>query len=44
MTSALVFLFLWVFALFLGYKFVFLNINQVEKYPERYFDIDDKKE
>ncbi|CAD7287121.1 MULTISPECIES: hypothetical protein [Campylobacter] len=44
MVSALVFLFLWVLALYLGYKFVFLNINQTEKYPERYFDLEEKKE
>lgn len=44
MSTSLFFLFLWILALFLGYKFVFLNINQVEKYPERYFDGLDKKE
>lgn len=42
MASALIFLFLWILSLYLGYKFVFLNINQIEKYPERYFDLDQK--
>lgn len=43
MSTSLFFLFLWILALFLGYKFVFLNIKQVEKYPDRYFSDFDKK-
>lgn len=31
MISALVFLFLWILSIFLGYKFVVLNINEIEK-------------
>ncbi|WP_257792133.1 MULTISPECIES: hypothetical protein [Campylobacter] len=42
MISALVFFFLWILSLFLGYKFVLLNIKEVEKYPQRYFDFEDK--
>ncbi|MBE3606794.1 hypothetical protein CCAL13119_07550 [Campylobacter sp. RM13119] len=38
MTSAIFFFSLWIVALFASYKFVLLNIKQVEKYPERYFD------
>ncbi|WP_169975185.1 MULTISPECIES: hypothetical protein [unclassified Campylobacter] len=38
MTTAIIFFFLWILALFLSYKFVLLNVNQVEKYPERYFE------
>lgn len=38
MVSAAIFFLLWILALFGAYKFVCLNIRQVEKYPERYFD------
>lgn len=31
MTSALIFCFLWILSLFLGYKFVLLNVNELEK-------------
>lgn len=42
MTTSIFFFSLWILALFLSYKFVLLNINQVEKYPERYFEDMDK--
>lgn len=44
MGTSIFFFSLWIVALFLSYKFVLLNINQVEKYPERYFEnLEDEK-
>ena len=37
MIEAIVFLFLWVLALFGGYKFVHFNIKHVEKNDDKYF-------
>ncbi|BCX80265.1 hypothetical protein [Campylobacter sp. 19-13652] len=37
MTESLIFLGLWIAALYLGYKFTHININQLEKYPDVYF-------
>jgi len=37
MIEAIVFLFLWVLALFVGYKFVHFNIKHVEKNDGKYF-------
>lgn len=38
MIKAIIFLFLWILALFLGYKFANFNIKHVQKHEDRYFE------